>query len=274
MQDAQEINQMRIVYQLPAMEQVLMRKDIVYKTVDGQSLTIDVYYPPNKYLDSAHPAIIFVQGGSRPEQVEHMKEVQQYISWSQLVAASGLIAIMFQHRADEGFTRLHDVGCDIDDFIAYIRSNSAALGIKPEALGIWTCSTGSLYGLSAALRNTPSYIRCIIAYYGGMTLLNRKYFHFSADEEEAAKAFSPLYHLRHEDAAKIAPLFIARAGHDRAFLNEILDEFIAVAIERNLPLTLMNHPTGEHAFDILNDDARSREIIKATLAFMHEYLDS
>jgi hypothetical protein len=105
-------------------------------------------------------------------------------------------------------------------------------------------------------------------------LLNRKYFHFSAEEEEGAKAFSPIYHLSHEDAAKIAPLFIARAGRDRAFLNEILDEFIVVANERNLALTLMNHPNGEHAFDILNDSARSREIIKATLAFMHEHMNS
>jgi hypothetical protein len=34
----------------------------------------------------------------------------------------------------------------------------------------------------------------------------------------------------------------------------------------------MSHPTGEHGFDILNDDERSREIIKATLAFIHEHL--
>jgi hypothetical protein len=34
----------------------------------------------------------------------------------------------------------------------------------------------------------------------------------------------------------------------------------------------MNHPTGEHGFDILNNDARTRAIIKATLAFLHEQL--
>jgi hypothetical protein len=34
----------------------------------------------------------------------------------------------------------------------------------------------------------------------------------------------------------------------------------------------MNHPNGMHGFDILNDDARTREIIKATLAFLQEHL--
>jgi hypothetical protein len=30
----------------------------------------------------------------------------------------------------------------------------------------------------------------------------------------------------------------------------------------------MNHPTGRHGFDILDDDARSREIIARTLDFL------
>lgn len=34
----------------------------------------------------------------------------------------------------------------------------------------------------------------------------------------------------------------------------------------------MNHPTGVHAFDMLNDDARSREIIRATLEFLKTHL--
>ena len=37
-------------------------------------------------------------------------------------------------------------------------------------------------------------------------------------------------------------------------------------------LTVMNHPQGKHGFDALNDDDRSREIIRAALAFMHTHL--
>jgi hypothetical protein len=59
---------------------------------------------------------------------------------------------------------------------------------------------------------------------------------------------------------------------DRAFLNESIDEFVTSASQRNIPITLMNHPTGEHGFDILNNDARTHAIIKATLAFLHDHL--
>lgn len=102
--------------------------------------------------------------------------------------------------------------------------------------------------------------------------MNSKYFHFSADELELVQEYSPVWHLSREDPAKIAPLFIAKAGQDREFLNDSIDEFCAVANARNVPLTFFNHPAGMHGFDILNDDARSREIIKATLAFLHEHL--
>ena len=35
---------------------------------------------------------------------------------------------------------------------------------------------------------------------------------------------------------------------------------------------LMNHPEGQHSFDMLDDNARSREIIKATLEFIKAHL--
>lgn len=273
MRELKQMNQMRIVYQLPGMDQVPAHKDIVYKTVESEDLKMDIYYPLDMQPKSAHPAVILVHGGSQPQHAEQVNEAQPFVSWSQLIAASGLIAVMFKHRTDEGYSKLYEAGSDIDDLVHYVRSNSSILSIDPDALCIFAFSSGPLYGLRTGLRDTPAYIRCIVAYYGGMSLMSRKYFHFSAEEEDLAKEFSPVYHLSHEDPAKIAPLFIAKAGLDRPFLNESIDEFVNIANERNIPITFMNHPTGEHGFDILNDDARSCEIIKATLAFLHEHLD-
>lgn len=273
MQDQKARDQMRVVYQLPHMEQIPVYTDIIYKTIHSKDLKMDIYYPFDRSPDSILPAMIFVRGGSSQEQVKRMREASQYVSWCQLVAASGLIAVMFEHRSDEGFTKLSEAGSDVNDLFSFIHTHGRDLGINPHALGVWTCSDGSLYGVSAALRGTPTYIRCIIAYYGGMTLLNHKYFHFCSEEEDAARTYSPAYHLGREDPANIPPLFIAKAGKDKAFLNEILDEFVTRANERNIPLTFMNHPMGEHGFDIFNDDARTREIIKATLAFALEHLE-
>lgn len=272
MRDIKEIEQMRVVYQLPRMEEIAVRKDIVYKTVDSEDLMLDVYYPLDRQPHILRPAVIFVHGGSQPEHVERTRESQPHISWCQLVAVSGVIAVMFKHRTDEGYSQLAQAGSDVEDLINYVRHHGASLGIDPDKLGIFTFSSGPIHALRAALRETPPYVRCIIVYYGGMTLLNPKYFRFEPEEEELLKEFSPVYHLSQEDPAKIPPLFIAKAGLDRAFLNASIDEFLNIANERNIPITFMNHPTGEHGFDIFNDDPRSREIIKATLAFITEHL--
>ncbi len=273
MRDLKDINRMRVVYQLPHMEQVPVRKDIVYKTVDGQDLGMDVYYPPAIQSHTPRPAVLLVHGGSQPEHVEHVKESAPYVSWAQLLAAAGFSAVVFKHRTDEGFTRLNEASSDVDDLVHYVRKNGASLHIDVDRLCIWVFSQGSIHGLHIVLRDTPAYIRCIVAYYAGMSLMNPRSFHFPVEEEDLAKEFSPAYQLRHADASKVAPMFIARAGKDRVFLNEALDEFCSIASERNIPLTFMNHPTGEHGFDIFNDDARTREIIKATLAFLGEHLE-
>ncbi|HLZ63070.1 MAG TPA: hypothetical protein VKR06_39570 [Ktedonosporobacter sp.] len=75
MRDPKAIDQMRIVYQLPHMEQVPVQKDIIYKSVDGQDLKLDVYYPTDIPPAFTHPTVIFVRGGSQREQVERLAHV-------------------------------------------------------------------------------------------------------------------------------------------------------------------------------------------------------
>jgi len=66
-----------------------------------------------------------------------------------------------------------------------------------------------------------------------------------------------------------SPLLVVRAGRDATpNLNAKLDAFVAMARARGLPLTVREHVEGPHAFDILDDSARSREVIDAVIAFL------
>jgi len=60
----------------------------------------------------------------------------------------------------------------------------------------------------------------------------------------------------------------ARAGLDLPFLNEEIDGFVHEALAQNASLDLLNHPEGRHGFDVLDDDARSREMVAHALAFV------
>jgi hypothetical protein len=72
--------------------------------------------------------------------------------------------------------------------------------------------------------------------------------------------------------AKDLPMFIARAGLDAEMVNRGIDVFIEEALSANAFLELVNHPSGRHGFDFLDDDDRSRSIIAGALAFAKTHL--
>jgi acetyl esterase/lipase len=68
-------------------------------------------------------------------------------------------------------------------------------------------------------------------------------------------------------------LFIARAGQDEfPHLNEALDRFVAGALARDLPVTVVNHAGAPHAFDLVHDSDATREIIRQLLRFLRFHL--
>jgi hypothetical protein len=46
-----------------------------------------------------------------------------------------------------------------------------------------------------------------------------------------------------------------------------MDRFLATALARNLPVTIVNEPGAPHAFDLLHDTDATREIVRRILAF-------
>jgi hypothetical protein len=69
----------------------------------------------------------------------------------------------------------------------------------------------------------------------------------------------------------VPPIFIARAGLDDKELNDGIDRFVQLALSKNLTLDVVNHATGHHAFDIEDNNERSRDIIKRTLDFIRSH---
>lgn len=277
-----------VVYRLPTMNEAVVRSDITYKTTASGDLKMDVYYPGDYEGETRLPAVIFVHGDAEPELLKNIKDASQYTCWGQLSAASGLIAVTFNHRSSESLTKIYEVASDIEGLIRYVRDNSDMLGIDANRICIWSASAGSPYGLQAALRDDTASIRCIVCYYG-LTDLHVYYdtTHKDASTQGAAQepvqAFPYLSeevlnefsasHMLNKAQGHVAPLFIARAGKDHPAINASIDRLITAAIARNAELDVMNHATGRHAFDILDNNLRSREIIKATLSFMKTHLN-
>jgi acetyl esterase/lipase len=271
MADFNELLKKRIVYEIPGMEQSRVAKNCVYKTVEEIDLLLDVYYPADIRDGEQRPAVVFVHGLGPAELVKHIKDSGQYVSWGQLIAASGFIAVTFNHRSPDEHTSLADVGADIDELVEYVREHAEGLQIDRERLAIWACSAGVPLGVRSALRGTPSFVKCLVAYYGPLDLQPLKS-DWDLTEDEVREFSAPTY--LEESAEKLAPMLITRAGLDSPELNATIDSFLKDASAKNVTLDFLTHPSGHHAFDVLDDVARSREIMKRTLEFMKSSLIS
>ncbi|MBG9564969.1 alpha/beta hydrolase [Brevibacillus agri] len=249
---------------------VEVKKDVVYKTSDRGDLKMDVYYPKGSECSKGMPAVILIHGDGPWHFLQTIKDSGQYVSWGQLLAASGLIAVTFTHRSTERFSKLDEAVRDVEDALAYIRESGEQLGIARERLGIWVCSAGGPVGLPTALRNKAGDIRCVAALYAIMDLWSARAMLPDLDEQtlRAASARAAL----EEAPANLPPLLVAKAGADRADLNATIDDFVLTASKQNVSLDYYLHPDGRHAFDLWDDDLRSKQIINHTVAFFQNHL--
>ena len=260
-----EMIRMRVVYRLPGMDKVTSRRDLTYKSADGEPLHMDVSSPPGP--PRPRPAVVLVHGGPIPR--VGARNMGVFVSYRELLAASGFVAIAFDHRFLSP-ARLTDAGKDVADLIAHVRENAGSLGVDPDRLALWAFSGGGPF-LAASLRERPGWLRAVVAYYAVLDLQEPLPGADSGISPELRQAFSPAHALG-EDARSAPPILVARAGLDNAWINSGIDRFVQAAMAGGATLDLLNHPAGRHGFDILDDDARSRQIIRATFEFLRDHL--
>jgi acetyl esterase/lipase len=263
-----EIVKMRAVLRLPGADDVPVRRDLVYKEVAGVRLELDLYRPASAAHGERLPLVVLIHGGPIPEG-SRPKEWGTFDSIARLVAVSGLSAIAFNHRFHAPALLVEAAG-DLRDLLRYAAENAAGLGVDPERVALWAFSGGGPF-LSSALREGPAGVRALVAYYALLDLRERPPGLLPGGPndltDETRAAYSPAYHVA-TSGRPVPPLLVARAGQDHPWLNGAIDRFVAAALARNAPLDLLNHPAGHHGFDVLDDDERSREILRRTLEFL------
>jgi hypothetical protein len=259
-----EIALKRVVYEIAGAENVPVRRDIAYATVDGERLTMDLYFPAETTRSEPTAAVVFVVGypdkGVRRVVGCAAKEMASYVSWAQLVAASGLVAVTYTNQ---------DPARDARHVMRYLRDHSDALGIDRGQLALWACSGNGPTALSLLMDPDARIRRAAFCY---AYLLD-------ADGEtavaDAARRFgfaNPCAGRSVEEVPSDVPLLIVRAGNDEMpGLNASSDRVIARALERNLPITVTNHRTGPHAFDLFDDSEEAKNAIEHVLAFLRPH---
>jgi hypothetical protein len=260
-----EIAKKTVVYRMPGIDAVTIRRDEVYRVTDAGALTMDLYYPPDSKARARMPAVVFVIGysdvGAQAILGCKFKEMGSYVSWAQLMAASGVVAITYTNR---------EPASDLQALLQYVRQNAGPLGIDENRIGVWACSGNVPLALSVLMEKAQP-LKCGVLCYGLM--LDLEGATAVADAARTWRFVNACAGKSLDDLPRDVPLFIARAGRDETpGLNEALDRFLVQALNRNLPVSFVNHAEAPHAFDLFHDSVTSREIIRQILGFMRCHL--
>ena len=261
----EEMVRMPIVLRVPGTDAVDVRRNVVYRTAGGQPLHMDVYSPPGPR--PARPVVVLVHGGPIPR--TGAKNMGVFVSYGQVLAASGFVAVAFDHRFLAP-NRLPDAREDVTELVSRVRSDASSFGVDPDRIALWAFSGGGPL-LAAPLRERPAWLRAVVAYYAVLDLSEPPPGADDGLSPETRSDFSAVLGLG-EDAREAPPVLVARAGLDHPWLNDGVLRFVQAALAGGATLDLMSHPDGRHGFDILDDDARSRQIIRRTLAFLQDHL--
>jgi acetyl esterase/lipase len=267
----EEMTRLRVVYTLPGMDTAAVQKNIVYKLAgDAQTpLHLDVYSPPEAEKSERRPAIIFVHGGPVPPGMT-TKDWAVFVSYGQLAAASGMVGVTFNHRFYSP-QLAPEADKDVADLVAYVRKNAGDLGIDKDRIAIWAFSGGGPF-LARFIAEPPEYVRALVSYYAVLDIREPAPGQPDKLSSDVRARLSPVARL--PLSTRPVPMLIARAGQDNPYINATVDAFVAEALKQNVPFELLTHPDGRHAFDILDDDARSRQIVARTLAFLKTNLSA
>lgn len=247
-----------VVFSLPGMADVTVRRDLTYQEGDGP-LALDLYEPLNPTADERPPVVVIVMG--YPDPTGFYRYVGWATCWARMLAVSGVATVIYATR---------EPAADIHTVLRYLREQATRLGIDGDRIGILACSANVAVALSALM--TGSLARCA-ALLNGLTM--------DLDGGSAVAAASSAFGFvnacagRSVDAlATDVPVLLVRSGRDQVpGLNMALDRFIGAAVARNLPVSFVNHPTAAHAFDVDDDSEASRRIIRQVLSFLCVHLE-
>lgn len=137
-----------------AQQESVTRETQIYKTVGGDQLTVDIFYPPGPLYREKNPALAFFHGGGWV-----FGHPQEFHGACMRYAIKGFVTFSFQYRLsmnpDETYPNPHITPIesvkDARSAVRWIRTNATLLKIDPDRIVVSGQSAGGQLAWSTAL---------------------------------------------------------------------------------------------------------------------------
>jgi acetyl esterase/lipase len=267
---------------------VVVRQDVVYRTVDGHRLSLDLYLPPGGGMADEsgprRPAILAIHGGSW---IGGSKRLFRPSPWNRhptavRLAESGYVVIAADYRlARPGAPAWPAALDDLREALRWTRRQAHELGVEPGRVAVFGQSAGghlaALLGTSAA--DEESRVQAVVGFYGpsdlerlplarAQRLVHEPVHAFLGDDPAGpsakARRASPVNEVRGDTA----PMLLIHGTHDRWVPIE-QSEALARALEAaRVRHQLVRVDGARHGFDAEVQDPRHRDLLPKVFAFL------
>ncbi|WP_025684881.1 alpha/beta hydrolase [Paenibacillus maysiensis] len=232
-------------------------KDVVYKTVNGMELSLDILIP-DKPVSIPCPAVMYIHGGGW-----NGGDKQNYGGqvWNASLAQQGFVAINVNYRFSSQAIFPAQI-IDLKDAVQWIRAHAERYGIHPGRIGVWGHSAG---GHLAALLGTSgdhspwekgeisTAVQAACSVSGGMDLIALAEY---GNDAEAALIGATLENIHeHKELADLAcpmthihehmPPFLIIHGEEDAIVPIIESEKLYAKLDNATFIKIKN---GDHFF--------------------------
>ena len=225
----------RLAYPMPAASALIIQKDLVYRTLADSALRFDLYRPDARPARPL-PVLVIYNGFG----MGGIKQRAQAVGWASIAAAAGFAAVTYDSHPDGQAE-------DWDALIAHLRTQASVYGLDPQNITLMAWSGHVSRGIGLAMDARHLEIKSAIFLYGVGEVAS-----FRLD----------------------LPTMIVRAGLDTPGLNKAIDALIARGLAANAPISVIGYGAGAHGFELVNDNALTREIVDQVLMFARSHAKS
>lgn len=259
---------------------VSVHNDVVYGTVNGQKLLLDVYDPGDESTD--RPAVLLIHGGGWSAfDKSTMKGMGTFL------ARTGFVAFAVDYRLTDGKTNPWPAQLDdVQRAVRWVRANAGEYRVDRDRIGAWGHSSGAqlaaLLGLEdtrdnsdAALAKFSSRVEAVVDFAGptdfttnhdheGDAFLSAFFGGDYAHKADVWKDASPVFHVSRNSA----PFLIIHGSHDEEVPIAQAQELADKLKQAKVPVNFITMDEG-HTFR--TEDAKRRLAFESE-EFFKQYL--
>lgn len=160
------------------------RETVVYKTVDGIELDMDIFYPDPEKVKKKNPWMLHIHGGGWAGGSKYKTLRRSFLGTMRTLLDNGVVCVTIEYRRARGSSTAYEAAVDAKDAARYLLKNAKQYKLDKKRYGAWGGSAGGHLSLVTALGKNSDFegdpqlskispkFKCVASYFPATSLVN------------------------------------------------------------------------------------------------------